>query len=309
MTVAAQTTRYLRSADGTRIAYRRLGSGPAVVIVHGGLGTSAGWAPVAARLADRFEVFVFDRRGRGKSGDGRSPHSLEREVEDVEALLGTAGAGAALVGHSFGGAVALETARSAASGLVGAVAVYEPAVGVSGSIAPADIDRMESLIARGERDAALDIAIASLDAAGLVSADPRPAGARRPDAVLALAATVPRELRAVTASGPGIGRYGRLRVPALVLVGTRSPEPQRRNCERLASALLLSSPASGRSRVDSHRFVRRPVGRADWVGSADVAVDQAAGESARERADEVDRRRSGPWRRARRAGRARRPAV
>jgi len=227
---------FVRSADGTRIAYRRLGAGPAVVIVHGGLGTSAGWARVAARLAERFEVFVLDRRGRGESGDGRAPHSLEREVEDVEALLDVAGAGAALVGHSFGGAVALETALRAAEPLA-AVAVYEPAIGVGGSIAPADVDRMQSLIARGEPDAALDIAIAGLDAAGLVSADPRPPGSRRPDPVLALAPTVPRELRAVTAPGLDFDRYATLDLPALVLVGTRSPRVQRRNCERLAAAL------------------------------------------------------------------------
>jgi pimeloyl-ACP methyl ester carboxylesterase len=205
-------------------------------VVHGGLGSSLGWRPVAQRLAERFEVFLYDRRGRGHSGDNPA-HALEREIEDAEALLGVAGPGAALLAHSFGGVVALEAAHRAERGAVAAVAVYEPAVDVGGTIAPADIERMQALIEQGEHDAALDIGIAGLDAAGLVAADPRPAGARRPDAVLALATTVPRELRAVTIPGLDSDRYRELDLPALVLAGTRSPAVQRRNGQRLAQAL------------------------------------------------------------------------
>jgi pimeloyl-ACP methyl ester carboxylesterase len=233
----AMNTATVRSTDGTEIAFQRLGAGPAVVVVHGGLGTSAGWQRVAAKLADRFEVFLFDRRGRGDNHDRDRPHSLDREVQDVEAVLGAAGPGASLVGHSFGGAVALETARRATPGAVAAVALYEPAVGVGGTIAPAGIDAMDALIARGEADAALDMAIAGLDAAGLVHADPRPPGARRPDAVLALAPTVPRELRAVTQPGLDLERYSALDARAVVLAGSRSPKFQRRNCERLVAML------------------------------------------------------------------------
>jgi pimeloyl-ACP methyl ester carboxylesterase len=96
---------------------------------------------------------------------------------------------------------------------------------------------MQALIAAGQSDAALDIAIAALDTAGLVSADPRLPGSRRPDAVLALAPTVPRELRAVTAPGLPVDRYATLAVPTPVLAGTRSPRVQRANCERLAAAV------------------------------------------------------------------------
>jgi pimeloyl-ACP methyl ester carboxylesterase len=227
----------VRSADGTPIACWRLGAGAPVVIVHGGLGTAASWRPVAARLAERFEVFVFDRRGRGHSGDGDGPHTLQREVEDLEAVLAVAGPGAALLAHSYGGAVALEAARRAARGAVTAIVLYEPAVAAGGAIAADDIARMRALLAAGERGAALDTGIAALDAAGLVAADPRPAGARWPEGLLALAPTVPRELQAVTRPGLPVDRYAALTVPALVLAGTRSPAPQRRNCERLAAAL------------------------------------------------------------------------
>jgi pimeloyl-ACP methyl ester carboxylesterase len=237
MTPQGEPTGFVRSADGIRIAYWRLGSGSPTVIVHGGLGTSVGWRAVAEILADRFEVFVFDRRGRGHSGDDRSAHSLDREIADLEAVLDVAGPGAVLMGHSFGGALALETARRAQPGRVAALVVYEPAVGVGGAIAARDIERMEALIAGGERDAAIDIAIAGLDAAGLVAADPRPPGVRRPDLVLALAPTVPRELRAVMLPGLGLGRYAALDLPVLVLSGTRSPRVQRDNCVALAAAL------------------------------------------------------------------------
>ena len=148
-------------------------------------------------FARDFEVVLFDRRGRGASEPGGEPHGLEREVDDVRALIDLTGAGTALVGHSFGGAVAMEAAR--VDQRISSIVVYEPAIGVGGSISEADIDRMDELLARGEPDAALDVAIARLDAAGLVSADARTPGPRRPESVHALAPTVPRELRAVTA--------------------------------------------------------------------------------------------------------------
>lgn len=122
------TSEFVTSADGTRIAYRRLGDGPPLLIVHGGLGTSTGWAAVAERLARDFEVVLFDRRGRGAREAGGEPHTLEHEIDDVRALLDRAGTGTALVGHSFGGAVALEAARQDAR--VSAVVLNEPVPGL-----------------------------------------------------------------------------------------------------------------------------------------------------------------------------------
>ena len=221
----------MRSADGTQIAYQRLGSGAPVVIVHGGLGTSAGWSPVARRLARHHDVFLFDRRGRGLSGNGETPHCLEREVEDLEALLQLTGPETALVGHSFGGAVAAEATRRNA---VSRLALYKPAIGIGGTIASTEVDRMERLIADGARDAALDLGVSALDRAGLVAATP---GRTWPAPILALAPTVPRELRAVTDPGLDVNRYAQLGVPTLVLVGTASPRSMRATCERLAAAI------------------------------------------------------------------------
>ncbi|MFJ8201177.1 alpha/beta fold hydrolase [Streptomyces sp. NPDC096152] len=111
------------SRDGTLLAHHRTGQGPVVVLVSGAMSTGATLAPLAAALSGRFAAVVYDRRGRGGSGD-TAPYAVEREVEDLAALIEAVGGEAALYGISSGGALAL---RAAASGLpVRQVAVYEP---------------------------------------------------------------------------------------------------------------------------------------------------------------------------------------
>ncbi|TMB86104.1 MAG: hypothetical protein E6J37_13600, partial [Chloroflexi bacterium] len=78
----------VRSKDGTTIAFDMQGDGPAVILVDGAIGTrSSGSKPELARLlAQRFTVYIYDRRGRGDSGDTK-PYAVEREIEDIEALI------------------------------------------------------------------------------------------------------------------------------------------------------------------------------------------------------------------------------
>ncbi|WP_181768655.1 alpha/beta fold hydrolase [Streptomyces albidus (ex Kaewkla and Franco 2022)] len=110
------------SKDGTGIAYKRTGDGPPVVLVGGATATHAMESPLAAELAAAHTVHIYDRRGRGKSGD-TAPYAVEREVEDLAAVIEAAGGEAAVYGVSSGGALALE---AAASGLpITRVAVYE----------------------------------------------------------------------------------------------------------------------------------------------------------------------------------------
>ncbi|WP_030866370.1 alpha/beta fold hydrolase [Streptomyces sp. NRRL S-37] len=112
----------ISSRDGTPLAYESAGRGATVVLVSGAMSTGGTVAPLAARLSERFRVVVYDRRGRGGSGD-TAPYAVEREVEDLAALIGAVGGEAALYGVSSGGALAL---RAAASGLpVRRVCVYE----------------------------------------------------------------------------------------------------------------------------------------------------------------------------------------
>ena len=97
------------SKDGTPIAFDQSGHGPALILVTGALTTRADWSHLAACLAPHFSVFAYDRRGRGESGD-TMPYAVEREVEDLDALLTEAGGSAFVFGHSSGAALALETA-------------------------------------------------------------------------------------------------------------------------------------------------------------------------------------------------------
>ena len=98
------------SRDGTRLACHREGVGSPVILVHGGTADHAAtWAPVLPELARSFTVFALDRRGHGASGDARR-YALEREFEDVAAVVDAVGAPAALVGHSLGALVSLEAA-------------------------------------------------------------------------------------------------------------------------------------------------------------------------------------------------------
>jgi pimeloyl-ACP methyl ester carboxylesterase len=99
------------SKDGTTIAYDSAGSGPTVILIAGALCSRLSWSgPELSRLlAPHFTVYNYDRRGRGDSADIQ-PYSVEREIEDIEALIDEAGGVACLYGHSSGAALAMETA-------------------------------------------------------------------------------------------------------------------------------------------------------------------------------------------------------
>jgi alpha-beta hydrolase superfamily lysophospholipase len=119
------TSGTVRSADGTTIAFDRSGTGSAVIFVHGALTdrTFPVLGGLAAALAPRLTVFNYDRRGRGGSGD-TMPYAVQREIEDIDALIREAGGSAMLFGGSSGAALALEAA--AAGLLVSKLALWEP---------------------------------------------------------------------------------------------------------------------------------------------------------------------------------------
>jgi pimeloyl-ACP methyl ester carboxylesterase len=116
--------RTVTSNDGTRIAFDQSGQGPALILVAGASSTRVDQASVAAALAPSFTMFAYDRRGRGDSGDTR-PYAVEREVEDLEALIDEAGGSACLFGHSSGAVLALEAARLLPTKIT-KLALYEP---------------------------------------------------------------------------------------------------------------------------------------------------------------------------------------
>jgi pimeloyl-ACP methyl ester carboxylesterase len=113
------------SADGTPIGYRTLGSGPGLIVVGGALRTAEDYLPLASALAESCTVHVVDRRGRGASGPQGPRYSLQTEVEDLLAIHTETGARWAF-GHSYGGLVVLETARTTLT--LERIVVYEPGV-------------------------------------------------------------------------------------------------------------------------------------------------------------------------------------
>jgi pimeloyl-ACP methyl ester carboxylesterase len=116
----------LSSRDGTTIAYDKLGEGPALILVDGALTvhSSGSGSELARLLAPRFTVYGFDRRGRGESGD-TLPYAVDREIDDIEALIDHAGGSAFLYGHSSGGPLAMRAAIRL-GGKVSKIAMYEP---------------------------------------------------------------------------------------------------------------------------------------------------------------------------------------
>ena len=119
------TARTVRSADGTSIAFDEVGSGPAIILVDAAAGFRGfgPMGPLAAALAPEFRVFTYDRRGRGESTD-TPPYAVEREVEDLQALIEAAGGSACVYGFSSGAVLAL---RGAADGLpIEKLALMEP---------------------------------------------------------------------------------------------------------------------------------------------------------------------------------------
>jgi pimeloyl-ACP methyl ester carboxylesterase len=147
MPVAEKTT----SVDGTPIAYESVGDGPPLILVGGAWNTRQSAAELAERLTGDFTVYTYDRRGRGDSGD-TPPYAVEREIEDLEAVIEAAGGSAALFGHSSGAALAIETTARGLS--VSKLAVYEPPYIVDDSRPPLPrdyIEHLEALVAAGKR--------------------------------------------------------------------------------------------------------------------------------------------------------------
>jgi pimeloyl-ACP methyl ester carboxylesterase len=114
------------SDDRTAIAYERQGEGPVLIVVDGALTTrrSESKAQLVELLSPRLTVYVYDRRGRGESGD-TAPYAVEREIEDIGVLIGEAGGSATVYGHSSGACLALEAALALGSVQVSKLAMYE----------------------------------------------------------------------------------------------------------------------------------------------------------------------------------------
>src|SRR6478672_3208028 len=147
----AQTSKSMvTSADGTSIAIECAGAGPSLVIVHGGTGDRRRWTPLFPLLEAKFRVCAMDRRAHGASGD-TPPYSLDKEVDDVVAVVSKQPGPVFVLGHSFGAVCALEAAFRTTK--IARLALYEAPVRVGDHSAV--LARMEAMIRAGDRDGAL----------------------------------------------------------------------------------------------------------------------------------------------------------
>src|SRR5256886_12683159 len=148
------TMRTVISKDSTPIAFDKSGHGPPIILVAGATATRLAEASLAAALAPHFTVFAYDRRGRGESGD-TAPYAVEREVEDIDALINEAGGSAFVFGHSSGAVLALEAANHGLA--VRKLALYEAPFIVDDSRPPMPADflaRLKESIAKNRRSGA-----------------------------------------------------------------------------------------------------------------------------------------------------------
>lgn len=151
----------VNSKDGTSIAFDRSGEGPAVILVSGGSVDRSSNAPVGNLLIDGFTVFNYDRRGRGPSGD-TPPYAVQREVEDLKAMIGAAGGSAFVYGTSSGAALALEAA--AAGVAVSKLALWEPPYIIDPAMRPPGdtAETFERLVSEGRRGDAVEFFMANV---------------------------------------------------------------------------------------------------------------------------------------------------
>jgi pimeloyl-ACP methyl ester carboxylesterase len=242
------------SRDGTPIAFERVGSGPPLVLVHGTTASHTRWAPVLPALAVEFSVIAIDRRGRGESGDAGC-YAIEREYEDVAAVVDSFGEPVNLLGHSYGAICALDAALLSKN--IEKLVLYEPPVAASsGADETSDVsDRLDALLASGDREGVVTTFMREV--VGMPEYEferyrTLPAWPAR----VAAAHTLPREHPAVEQYRFEAERFSAMDVPTLLLLGGDSP------------SIFCDSTRTVAAALPNNRIVTLP-------GQQHIAIDTA----------------------------------
>lgn len=233
----AAVTRVI-SRDGAEIAYWTTGTGPPLVLVHGGPADHSRWAPLLPYLGPHATVHAMDRRGGGASGDGLE-YEISREFEDVaavvDAVAAATGATVDVYGHSFGAACALGGATLTVN--VRRLVVYEPPVQPTKDVyQPRLLERLDALIADGKLEELVETVFrAELQ----MSDDEFEAFRSQPSwpSRVAAAHTIPRETRAELAGAFDIAPASRITMPTLLLTGKHSVDFLKADINLLAAYL------------------------------------------------------------------------
>lgn len=228
----------VNSKDGTSIAYDRSGDGPALVLVDGAL-CSRNFGPMpalAALLAPHFTVYTYDRRGRGASGD-TAPYAVEREVEDLAALIQEAGGSTCVYGISSGAALALEAAHYL-SGNISKLALYEAPYSLDAEGSRQFMDyraRLAKALVAGQRGEAVArfMRLVGTPEEGIAQMRQTPMW----PALEAVAPTLAYDAACLGDRSVPVERAGSLSIAALVMDGGASPAPMREAVRALARAI------------------------------------------------------------------------
>lgn len=240
------------SADRTTIGYRQVGSGPGVILLHGSMLAAQDLMTLAAALADDFTVTVPDRRGRGLSGPHGAGYGIEREVEDLQALLEATGATRAF-GLSSGALIGLRTARVTPA--IERLALYEPPLSVNGSVPVDWVPRYHRELAAGRTTSALVTVLKGLEADHLLSMVPRfvlvplmnvalrlqRTGTGDDVPIAELVPTMSADLRLVEQLADTTKDYATVDADVLLLAGARSPAYFGRALDELTAVLPRSA--------------------------------------------------------------------
>jgi pimeloyl-ACP methyl ester carboxylesterase len=240
-------TGLVRSADGTAIGYREYGSGPGLILVHGGMKAAQHLTQLARALGEDFRVYVPDRRGRGMSGPYGGDFGVLREVEDLHALIAATGA-RFIFGHSSGALVTLRTALLTAA--VHRIALYEPPLSINDSVPMSWVARFDREMAAGRQVAATITALKGVEVDPVLARLPRfvltpvlsvgmRLERRRPGEV-AVADLIPTQhfdMQIVQEMANSATEYSRLPTRVLLLGGTKSPAYLSATLDELAKVL------------------------------------------------------------------------
>ena len=224
------------SSDGIWIAYHRRGTGTPLILIPGsGAANPVAWTDVISALEEHFTVYAVDRRGHGESGDS-SVYAIEREFEDIAAIVDSTGEPSNLLGHSFGALCALEASLLTRN--IRKLILYEPAIPLPDLAIYSEgvIDRLQALLDTGDKPSVLieyyrNVAMLSdEDIEPLKSSPAWPAR-------VATAHTLPREARAEEAYRFEPDRFKDHAVPTLFLLGSDSPAFLKSSTETIQSAM------------------------------------------------------------------------
>ena len=263
------TTGSFASKDGTQIGYRQMGSGPGLVLLHGGLQSSHSFTKLGAALCDAFTIYIPDRRGRGLSGPFGDNYGVRTEVEDLVGLLENTGSHN-VFGLSSGAIVALQSAL--ASPYLHKLALYEPPLEIGSRPSPLDwVPRYEKELAAGNLAAAMTAIIKGTGDRGFFAHVPRfilapmfkfgmryqrPSSEDGQPTLQALVPTLHFDARLVLETAGTLERYKAIRAETLLLGGSRS-------------AIYLGAA------VDALSTILPNCRRVEFAGVGHVAADNA----------------------------------